>query len=75
MTWWQRLWRKRQQEKRLEQELRFHFESQVADNLRAGMSEEDARRRAWQLSARLARHSRGPDDRAAVRMSTALFRA
>jgi hypothetical protein len=46
MNWWQRLWRKREQEKRLEQELRFHFESQMADNIRAGMSEEEARRRA-----------------------------
>jgi predicted permease len=46
MNWWQRLWRKPEQEKRLDQELRFHFESQVAVNIRAGMTEEEARRRA-----------------------------
>jgi len=46
MNWWQRLWRKREQERRLEQELCFHFESQIADNIRAGMSEDEARRRA-----------------------------
>jgi predicted permease len=46
MNWWQRLWRKQEQEERLDQELRFHFESQVAVNIRAGMTEEEARRRA-----------------------------
>ncbi len=46
MNWWQRLWRKREQEKRLEQELRFHLDSRVADNLRTGMNEAEARRRA-----------------------------
>jgi predicted permease len=46
MNWLHRLWRKPEQEKRLEQELRFHFDSQVAANIRAGMSEEEARRRA-----------------------------
>ena len=46
MNWWQRLWRKREQEKRLEQELRFHYESQIADNIRAGMSADEAVRRA-----------------------------
>jgi len=46
MTWWQRLWRKRDQEERLDRELRFHLESRIADNIRAGMSEEEARRHA-----------------------------
>jgi len=46
MNWLKRLWRKQEQEKRLEQELRFHFDSQVAGNIRAGMSKEEARRRA-----------------------------
>ena len=46
MNWWQRLWRKRDQEDRLDRELRFHIESRIADKIRAGMSEEEARRRA-----------------------------
>jgi len=46
MTWWQRLRRKREQEDRLDRELRFHLESRIADNIRAGMSEEEARRHA-----------------------------
>jgi hypothetical protein len=46
MTWWQRFWRKREQEDRLDRELRFHLESRIADNIRAGMSEPEARRRA-----------------------------
>ena len=46
MNWWQRLWKKKQLEERLDAELRFHFDHQVADNIRAGMSEEEARRKA-----------------------------
>ncbi len=46
MNWWQRLWKKKQLEGRLDTELRFHFDHQVADNIRAGMSEEEARRKA-----------------------------
>src|SRR5216683_2122351 len=46
MNWWQRLWKKKQFEERLDAELRFHFDQQVADNIRAGMSEEEARRKA-----------------------------
>ena len=33
-------------EERLDRELRFHFDCQMADNIRAGMSEDDARRHA-----------------------------
>ena len=49
MNWWQRLWKKKQLEERLDAELRFHFDHQVADNIRAGMSEEEARRKARRL--------------------------
>src|ERR1700694_1138299 len=44
MTWWSRLFGKRDLERRLEAELRFHFESRVADAMRAGLSETEARR-------------------------------
>src|SRR5258708_2269713 len=46
MNWWQRLRKKKQLEERLDAELRFHFDRQVADKIRAGMSEEEARRKA-----------------------------
>jgi predicted permease len=46
MNWWQRLLRKSYMEDRLDAELRHHFERQVADNLRRGMPEEEARRAA-----------------------------
>jgi hypothetical protein len=46
MNWWQRLSKKKHLEERLDTELRFHFDQQVADNIRAGMSEEEARRSA-----------------------------
>jgi putative ABC transport system permease protein len=41
-----RLFRRSRAEKELDQELRFHLERQMADNLAAGMSPEDARRNA-----------------------------
>ena len=44
MTWWGRLFRKRDLELRLDAELRFHFKSRVADQIRAGLSEPEARR-------------------------------
>ncbi|MGC2720396.1 MAG: ABC transporter permease [Candidatus Acidiferrales bacterium] len=44
MNGFQRLVRTRQMEKELDVELRFHFETQVADKIRAGMSEAEARR-------------------------------
>ncbi len=46
MNWWQRFWKRRELEDRLDRELRFHFDCQVAENLRAGMSEAEARRDA-----------------------------
>ena len=44
MNWWQRLFGSERLERELDKELRFHFEQQVADNIRAGMTEEQARR-------------------------------
>lgn len=46
MRWWQRLLFRRRQERQLDDELRFHFDLQVAEHIRAGMSEDEARRRA-----------------------------
>ena len=46
MTWWQRLRRRNELEQQLDAELRDHLERQVTDYVQAGMSEEDARRRA-----------------------------
>ncbi len=44
MNWWQRLFGSERLERELDKELRFHFEQQVADNIRTGMTEEQARR-------------------------------
>jgi predicted permease len=44
MNWLQRLLRRDRMEKELDDELRFHFESQVTDKTQAGMSEAEARR-------------------------------
>ncbi len=46
MTWWRRLVSSSRLERELERELRDHLERQVADNIRGGMSEADARRKA-----------------------------
>lgn len=46
MRWHQRLFRRAQTEKHLDAELRFHLERQIADYVAAGMSPEEARRRA-----------------------------
>ncbi len=44
MNWFARLTRTDRMERELDRELRFHFESQVADKVAAGMSEAEARR-------------------------------
>ena len=44
MNWLQRLFRVRRMEQELDCELRFHFDSQVADKMRDGQSEAEARR-------------------------------
>ncbi len=46
MSWWRRLLKRGEMERHLDAELRFHFDGLVADNLRAGMSEPEARRSA-----------------------------
>src|ERR1035437_3971696 len=44
MNWFQRLSRSGPMERELDTELRFHFESQVADKIHAGLPEAEARR-------------------------------
>jgi predicted permease len=44
MSWFQRLFTGKRLEKELDSELRFHLEQQVADKVRAGMTEDEARR-------------------------------
>ena len=44
MSWWRRLFRQRQLETELDAELRDHIDRQVADAVRAGESDTDARR-------------------------------
>lgn len=46
MTWWRRLRNLDRLERELDAELRYHFDRQVDDNIRAGMSESEARRLA-----------------------------
>ena len=44
MSWLRRLFTRKQMEAELDKELRFHFESQVADKVRSGIAESEARR-------------------------------
>ncbi|HTV54393.1 MAG TPA: ABC transporter permease [Terriglobia bacterium] len=46
MRWYHRLFRRARTERRLDAELRFHLEQQIADYVAAGMAPEEARRRA-----------------------------
>ena len=46
MNWWTRLTRRDQLERQLDAELRDHFERLVADYVRDGLAEPDARRKA-----------------------------
>jgi len=46
MSWFQRLFSHQQLECDLDKELRFHFEAMVADKIRSGISEKEARRLA-----------------------------
>jgi putative ABC transport system permease protein len=46
VKWWQRLRNRDRLERELDAELRYHFDCQVDDNVRMGMSEDEARRRA-----------------------------
>jgi predicted permease len=45
MSWLSRLFTRRRLENDLDKELRFHFESQVADKMQSGVAESEARRR------------------------------
>lgn len=44
MSWLQRLFARKRMEIDLDKELRFHFEAQVADKVRSGISDDEARR-------------------------------
>src|SRR4030088_79528 len=46
MSWWHRLWRRRQMEEQLEKELRFHLDQHAADLIAHGHDPEAARRQA-----------------------------
>ena len=46
MSWWRRLLGGRRMDRDLDRELRFHVEQHVAEKMRAGMSEQQARREA-----------------------------
>src|SRR6266852_169977 len=46
MTWWQRLWRRREMEEQLDKELRFHIEQYATDLIERGHDPEEARRQA-----------------------------
>jgi predicted permease len=48
MNWLRRLFHKSRSERQLDKELRFHLEQQIVDNIAAGCSPEEARRRAQQ---------------------------
>ncbi len=46
MSWWRRLFASRRMERDLDSELGFHVEQQVADHVREGLTEQEARRAA-----------------------------
>ncbi len=46
MTWWHRLWRRKQMEEQLDRELLFHLEEHTADLIARGYAPEEARRQA-----------------------------
>jgi predicted permease len=46
MTWWYRVWRRKQMEEQLEKELRFHLEQHTAELTEQGHSPQEARRQA-----------------------------
>ena len=46
MTWWHRLWRRRQLEEQLDKELRFHLEQHASDLIARGYDPREARRQA-----------------------------
>jgi hypothetical protein len=44
MSWFERLFTSKRMERDLDSELRFHLERQIADKVRAGMTDDEARR-------------------------------
>ena len=46
MTWWQRLWRRKQMEEQLDKEMRFHLEQHTNELIAQGHNPEEARREA-----------------------------
>jgi hypothetical protein len=46
MTWWHRLWRRKQLDTQLDKELRFHLDQHIADLIAGGLSLEQATREA-----------------------------
>ena len=46
MTWWHRLWRRKQMEEQLDKELLYHLEEHAADLIARGHAPEEARRQA-----------------------------
>jgi putative ABC transport system permease protein len=46
MSWWNCIRRKSQMEKDLQKELQYHLDLQISENIRAGMSPDEARRQA-----------------------------
>jgi predicted permease len=46
MSWWNRLWRRKQMEEQLEKELRFHIEQHTAELISQGCDPAEARRQA-----------------------------
>jgi predicted permease len=46
MTWWHRLWRRKQMEEQLDKELRFHIDQHAADLVARGLHPDEARRQA-----------------------------
>jgi len=54
MHWLNRIFRKEKTEQQLDAELRFHLEKQIAEYVTAGLSCEEARRRARRVELILA---------------------
>jgi predicted permease len=46
MTWWQRLWRRKQMEEQLDKEMRFHLEQHTNELIAQGRNPDEARREA-----------------------------
>src|SRR5579864_4303056 len=46
MTWWQRLWRRKQMEEQLEKEMGFHLQEHTNELIAQGRNPEEARRQA-----------------------------